>query len=129
MQSQYNTFYVYVPTKLLHLVNASFFLLPIEDWDPLNLGYFLVPDFLGTLNKRPATRVGDIFPERSSVDHLAEVVEESVISSHQRHGQERDTGRTTELPDPTVDLDIYTLPDQVRNRILIFSTTKSFFTP
>ena len=64
--------------------------MPVNNWNPLNLSYFFVPNSLGTLNKRPATRVGDVLPERSSVEHLAEVVETFVRSSHQRHGEERD---------------------------------------
>ena len=74
MQSPSRTFYVYIPTKKLHLVDASGYFLPVDEWDPLNLGYFLVPNSFGTLNKRPANHLGDILPERSSVDHLAEVV-------------------------------------------------------
>ena len=63
-----------VSLKDKHLVNASGYLLPDNDWDPLNLGYFFEHNSLGTLNQRPATRVGDILSERSSVDHLTEVV-------------------------------------------------------
>jgi len=63
--------------------------------------------------------VSNILPARSGVDHLASVVEEFVLSSHQRHTHERDTGRSTELPDPSVDLDISTLPEQIRDQILL----------
>ena len=125
-QDKYNTFFVYIPTKTLHLVAASGYLLPVGDWNPLNLGHFLVPNSKDTLNPRPATRVGDVLPERSPVDHLAAVVETFVRSTHQRYGDDRDTSQSTELPDPTVDLDIYALPDQVRDRIFLHQRPNHF---
>ena len=63
---------------------------------------------------------------KSPVDHLAEVVETFVCSSHQSHGDERDTSWSTELPDPTIDLDIYALPKQVHDRILLHQRPNHF---
>ena len=61
-------FSVFVPTNHLHLVDESGFLLPVERWDVLNLGHFLKPNSFRELNPFPSIHVGDVHPERSSVD-------------------------------------------------------------
>ena len=58
-----------------------------------------------------------MLPEKSSDDRLAEVVEGYVQSAHQR--RYKNPSRSSELPDSVVDLDIYALPDQVRDRVLL----------
>ena len=95
---------------------ADLLLLP-EDLNPLNLVDFLQPDTLNVLNTRPSTRVGAHHPKRSSVDRLAEVVEEYVQSAEQC--QYKEPSRSFELPDPFIDLDIFDLPPQVRDCVLL----------
>jgi len=110
------SFTVFIPTLHLHLVDESGLLLPIEHWNVLNLGHFLCPNSYTELNSRPSVCVGDVLPATTSIYQLADVVEDSVHSSHQRHG--RDPICSTDFPDPAVDLDISLLPDQVRDYIL-----------
>ena len=112
VRQRFPSFTVYIPTLHLYLTDESGLLLPPEHWDQLNLVYFLEP-----ISYTPFVRVGDILPRRSSVDRLAEVVEGYVQSAHQR--PYKDPSRSSELPDPVVDLDIYDLPDQVCDRVLL----------
>ena len=90
----------------------------------MNLGHFLKPNSFRELNPFPSIRVGDVHPVRSSVDRLAEVVETFVHSSHQR--QYKDPNRSSELPDPTIELDISNLPTQVRERVLLSQRPNHF---
>ena len=110
-------FSVFIPTLHLHLVDESGFVLPVERWNVLNLGSFLKPNSYQVLNPFPSTRVGDVHHERSSVDKLADVVEGYIHSAHQR--PYKDPSRSSELPDPVIDLDIFDLPPQVRDRDLL----------
>ena len=98
-------------------MDESGLLLPPEDWNPLNLVYFLNPDSFNVLDSWPSARVGDILPGTSSIDKLASVVRDYVRSAHQH--QYKDPGCSSELPDPVVDLDIYDLPDQVHDCVLM----------
>ena len=75
-------------------------------------------------NSQPSVRKGDILPEKSSVNQLAEVVEGYSQSAHQR--QYKDPSRSSELPDPVVVLDIYDLPPQVRDRVLMSQRPNHF---
>ena len=98
-------------------MNNSGFLLPVEQWNQLNVGPFLLPGINKFVNPRPFNCVGKVLPETYSVDRLAQVVELFVHSAHQR--QHNALLRSMELPDPTVDLEIYTLSDQVRDQDLL----------
>ena len=105
-------------------MDESGFILPVERWNVLNLGYFLEPNSYQELNPFPSTRVGDVHPERSSVDRLAEVVEGFVCSAHQC--QYKDPSRSYELPDPVNDLDISALPSQVCDQVLLSQRPNHF---
>ena len=63
-------------------MDESGFFLPVEPWNVLDLGSFLKLNSYRELNPFPSTRVGDVHPEQSSVDRLAEVVEGYVHSVH-----------------------------------------------
>ena len=98
--------------------------MPPEHWDPKNLDNLLEPIFYTVLNSWPSICMGDVLPRKSSVDRLAEVVEGYVQSTYQR--QYKDPSRSSELPDPVVDLDIYDLPPQVRDRVLMSQRPNHF---
>ena len=101
------------------------FILPPEHWDPLNLVYFFEPNSYTVLNSRRSIRVCDVLPETSSNDKFASVIKNYVQSAHQR--QYKGSGCSSELPDPMFDFDIFVLPDQVRDCILMSQHPNHFF--
>lgn len=68
--------------------------------------------------------MGDVFPEISSIDRLTHIAQTYVQSAHKR--RHKDPSFSTELPDLTVDLDIYALPDQVCAQVLLHQHPNHF---
>ena len=69
--------------------------------------------------------VGNVFPERCSVDRLADVFEIYIQPGHEH--QHKDPMQSSDLSDPIVDLDIYALPVQVCAWILLQQRPNHFF--
>ena len=58
-----------------------------------------------------------MLPENTSIEKLADIIKNNINSNHER--TYKDSHRLSNLLEPTVDLDICALPDQVHDRVLL----------
>ena len=95
-------------------------LLLLYHWNPLDLGPFLCPTGVTPtlVNSTPDhLLVGDIDPPKNDIDKLVNVLHDYVRSSHE--SSIKDPIVSCDLPDDTVDLDLYitTLSTEIQDQI------------